>query len=375
MTPATGLASLSSALGREWFLALSVGTCIVFLAAGPQILGSLHNVAVLVGVFAWLFGAILGSALAVVRHADHLAEHLGEPYGTLILTLSVTAIEVMSISAIMLHGENNPALVRDTLFAVIMIILNGMVGLSLLVGGWRHREQHYNLQGANAYLGAIIPLAVLALVLPDYTVTTVGPSLSIHQAAALGVMSIGLYAVFLATQTGRHRGYFTFGNGEPEHAEPQKAGGQSVRFHAAFLAAYMVPVVFLAEQLAHPVDYIIDNAHAPAMLGGVVIAILVATPEGVGAVRAAFANHLQRSTNIFLGSVLSTIGLTVPAMIAMSYATGRPILLGLEHTNVVMLLLTLGVSVVTFASGRTNMLQGVVHLLLFAVFVLLIFEG
>jgi Ca2+:H+ antiporter len=137
----------------------------------------------------------------------------------------------------------------------------------------------------------------------------------------------------------------------------------------------MVPVVFLAEQLAHPVDYIIDNAHAPAMLGGVVIAILVATPEGVGAVRAAFANHLQRSTNIFLGSVLSTIGLTVPAMIAMSYATGRPILLGLEHTNVVMLLLTLGVSVVTFASGRTNMLQGVVHLLLFAVFVLLIFEG
>jgi Ca2+:H+ antiporter len=123
------------------------------------------------------------------------------------------------------------------------------------------------------------------------------------------------------------------------------------------------------------VDYIIGNAHAPAMLGGVVIAILVATPEGVGAVRAALANNLQRSTNIFLGSVLSTIGLTVPVMIAVSYVTGRPILLGLEHTSVVMLLLTLGVSVVTFASGRTNMLQGVVHLLLFVVFVLLIFEG
>lgn len=375
MTTRQDASSLAARLGREWFLAFSVGTCLVFLAAGPQILGRLDHVAVLIGVFAWLFGTVLGSALAVVRHADHLAGHLGEPYGTLILTLSVTAIEVMSISAIMLHGENNPALVRDTLFAVIMIILNGMVGLSLLVGGWRHREQHYNLQGANAYLGAIIPLAVLTLVLPDYTVTTVGPSLSIHQAAALGVMSIGLYAVFLVTQTGRHRGYFTFGDGNSEHAEPEKTAHGSVPFHVALLAAYMIPVVFLAEQLAHPVDYVIDNAHAPAMLGGVVIAILVATPEGVGAVRAAFANHLQRSTNIFLGSVLSTIGLTVPAMIAMSYWTGRPILLGLEHTSVVMLLLTLGVSVVTFASGRANMLQGIVHLLLFVVFMLLMFEG
>lgn len=375
MMTGKGIHDVTAALRREWFLAFSVGTCLVFLAAGPQMLGSLHEAGVLIGVFAWLFGTILGSALAVVRHADHLAVHLGEPYGTLVLTLSVTAIEVMSISAIMLHGENNPTLVRDTLFAVIMIILNGMVGLSLLVGGWRHREQHYNLQGANAYLGAIIPLAVLSLVLPDYTVTTAGPALSIHQAAALGVMSVGLYAAFLATQAGRHRGYFTFDNGEPEPAAPEREGRGSVVFHAAFLGAYMIPVVFLAEQLASPVDYIIDNAHAPVMLGGVVIAILVATPEGVGAVRAAFANHLQRSTNIFLGSVLSTIGLTVPAMIAMSYVTGRPILLGLEHTNMVMLLLTLGVSVVTFASGRTNMLQGIVHLLLFAVFVLLIFEG
>lgn len=376
MTTADGPGGWAEVLRGEWFLAVSAGTCGLFLLAGPQIQQNLPHLGLLAIVFFWLFGTILGSALAVVRHADHLAAHLGEPYGTLILTLSVTAIEVMSISAIMLHGDNNPALVRDTLFAVIMIILNGMVGLSLLVGGWRHREQHYNLQGANAYLGAIIPLAVLALVLPDYTTDANAPGLSVHRSAALAVMSLGLYAVFLVTQTGRHRGYFVFGSVEETH-EPHapSSARRSVLVHAVLLAAYMLPVAFLAQQLAHPVDYVIENAHVPAALGGVAIAILVATPEGMGAVRAAFANHLQRATNIFLGSVLSTIGLTVPTMLLVSAVTGRPLVLGLDHASMVMLLLTLGVSVVTFASGRTNMLQGVVHLLLFAVFLLLIFEN
>jgi len=374
MTAPGGAGGLLELLRGERFLAVSAATSGVFLAVGPQIHQNLPNLGVLAIIFVWLFGTILGSALAVVRHADHLAAHLGEPYGTLILTLSVTAIEVMSISAIMLHGDNNPALVRDTLFAVIMIILNGMVGLSLLLGGWRHREQHYNLQGANAYLGAIIPLAVLSLVLPDYT-SGAGTALSLHRGAALALMSLGLYAVFLVTQTGRHRGYFVFGAVEDTHETHAPAGPRrSVLVHALLLAAYMGPVAILAQQLAQPVDYVIENAHVPAALGGVAIAVLVATPEGLGAVRAAFANHLQRATNIFLGSVLSTIGLTVPTMLLVSAVTGRPLVLGLDHASMVMLLLTLGVSVVTFASGRTNMLQGVVHLLLFAVFLLLIFE-
>ncbi len=325
-------------------------------------------------IFIWLFGVILGSAILVARHADGVAEILGEPYGTLVLTLSVTSIEVMSISAVMLHGENNPTLVRDTLFAIVMIILGGMVGGALLLGGWRHREQHYNLQGANAYLGVIIPVAVLTLTLPDFTVTTPGPTLSYPQQTFLFVMLIGLYAAFLAIQTGRHRGYFTDGD-EHAGAGHQAKATSSLAWHAVLLIAYILPVVYLAEQFAGPMDYIIETLKAPAALGGVAIAMLVATPEAIAAMRAAAANQLQRSINISLGSVLATIGLTVPSMLAISYLTGHEIHLGLQRADDVLLLLTLVVCVVTFASGRTNILQGAVHAMLFAAFVMLIFQG
>ncbi|MCW2273038.1 calcium:proton antiporter [Rhodoblastus acidophilus] len=362
-------------LRRESFLLVPVATCAAFLSFGPFLLADLHHPLKLGLVFLWLFGVILASSLGVVRHAEHLALLLGEPYGTLILTLAVTAIEVMSISAIMLHGDNNPTLVRDTLVAVIMIILNGMVGLSLLLGALRHREQHYNLQGANAYLGVIIPLAVMTLVMPNYTTTTVGPTLSTAQERFLALMAVALYVAFLMVQTGRHRGYFT-GPGQIEHhGEGEPAGNRSIAFHAAMLAAFMLPVVYLAEKLAHPVDYLIETLGAPAALGGVTIAILVATPEAIGATKAAVRNQMQRSINIFLGSVLSTIGLTVPAMLVVSAWTGHNIVLGVEHSDFVLLLLTLGVSVVTFASGHTNILQGMVHLLLFMAFALLIFQG
>ncbi len=160
------------AIRAEWFLGVSLATTLAFLLAGRVLLAWITHPLGLTLIFVWLFGVVLGSALSVVRHADRIAEALGEPYGTLVLTLSVTAIEVMSISAVMLHGANNPTLVRDTLFAIVMIILGGMVGASLLIGGARHREQHYNLQGANAYLSVIIPLAVLTLSLPNYTVST-----------------------------------------------------------------------------------------------------------------------------------------------------------------------------------------------------------
>lgn len=360
----------------EKFLALNVATCIAFALTGEAIQAHLANPFVLALVFLWLFAVILGSALSVVRHAEHIARIIGEPYGTLILTLSVTFIEVMSISAVMLHGENNPTLVRDTLIAVIMIILNGMVGLSLLVGAWRHREQHYNLQGANAYIGVILPLAVLSLIMPDFTVTTAGPTLSISQQWMLALISISLYAVFLAVQTGRYRGYFSLSEPEPsgEHEEATSSP-HSVLYHGMLLAFYMLPVIYLAEQLAPPIDYLTETLHAPEALGGVLIAILVATPEAIGAVRAAMANHMQRSVNIFLGSVLSTIGLTVPAMLAVSNWTGHPLVLGVEHANMVLLLLTLTLSIVTFSSGRTNVLQGAVHLLLFVTFLLLLVQG
>ncbi len=361
---------------EEWFLAISLGSCSAFLLAGRSMHAALANPLVLTAVFGWLFGVILGSAMSVVRQAEHIAAILGEPFGTLVLTLSVTFIEVMSITAVMLHGANNPTLVRDTLMAVIMIILNGMVGLSLLVGAWKHREQHYNLQGANAYLGVIMPLAVLALVLPDFTVTTAGPTLSYAQQLTLAAIAIGLYIVFLAVQTGRHRGYFSSSEMDPAEAHKEvPAGGGSLSRHVVLLGLYIVPVIYLAEQLARPVDYLTETLHAPQALSGVVIAVLVATPEAIGAVRAALANQMQRSVNIFLGSVLSTIGLTVPVMLVVSNWTNHPIVLGVEHGNMILLLLTLGVSILTFASGRTNVLQGIVHLLLFLTFLLLLVQG
>jgi len=363
-------------LRTEWFLLVSLATCLAFGIAGNTLHLYLTTRLGLAIVFFWLFSVILGSAMAVVRQAEHIAVQLGEPYGTLVLTLSVTFIEVMSISAVMLHGQNNPSLVRDTLTAVIMIILNGMVGVSLLVGAWKYREQHYNLQGANAYVGVIIPLAVLALVLPNYTVTTAGPTLSHPQEWTLALITVTLYIVFLSVQTGRHRGYFSLIDEEVKEVKREASPvPHSLTHHILMLTLYILPVIYLAEQLAKPVDYLTETLHAPQALSGVVIAILVATPEAIGATRAALANQMQRSVNIFLGSVLSTIGLTIPAMLVVSNWTGRPIILGVEHVNMVLLILTLGISILTFASGRTNVLQGAVHLLLFVTFLLLLVQG
>ena len=366
---------LRSAIEAEWFLAISLGTALFFFLFGDPLYDALANPLWLTLVFIWLFGVVLGSALSVARHADNVAEILGEPYGTLVLTFSVTTIEVLSISAVMLHGENNPTLVRDTLFAIVMIILGGMVGGSLLLGGWRHSEQHYNLQGANAYLGVIIPLTVLALTLPNFTVTTPGPTLSGPQQIFLAVMSLGLYGAFLAIQTGRHRGYFISDGDDPSEPPALPRAARSLWWHAGLLLAYILPVVFLAEQLAHPIDYFIETLKAPDELGGVIIAMLVATPEAIAATRSAAINRLQRSINISLGSVLSTIGLTVPAMLVISNLTRHEVFLGLDKANNVLFLLTLAVCVVTFASGRTNILQGAVHVVLFAAFIMLIFQA
>jgi Ca2+:H+ antiporter len=370
---------LATILREEWMLAVSAATSLILLLAGHEVAAAASGLPGLVLLFLWLFGMVIGAGLSVVRYADHVAIRLGEPYGTLILTLAVTAIELIAISAMTLHGAEAAAsagnpLMRDTIFAVVMIILNGMVGVSLLLGGWQHREQSYNLQGANTYLGVIIPLTVLSLILPNFTETTPGPTLSAQQEIFLALISVGLYAAFLAVQTNRHRSYFTLGDLELGHEKPPGTA-RPLAVHILLLAAYMVPVVFLAEQLAEPVDTLLEALHAPAALGGVVVALLVATPEAVGAVRAAIADRLQRSMNIFLGSVLSTIGLTIPAMLVLGQLTGQKFVMGLQNANAVMLLLTLTVSLVTFSTARTNVLQGAVHLVLFGAYILLIFQG
>src|SRR5213592_5065075 len=203
------------ALRREFPLLIGLGTAAIFFSAGNQFVELVGHPVAMIAVFLWLFAVILWSAICVVSHADCLAIKLGEPYGNLILTLSAICIEVVMISTAMLHGANNPTLGRDAIFAVVMIALNGLVGLSLLLGGLRYREQYYNLQGVNSYLNVIMTLAVLGLVFPNFTTSTRGPSFSTEQEIFLIVVSLLLYAIFLLIQTVRHRRYFM----EPEDVE------------------------------------------------------------------------------------------------------------------------------------------------------------
>ncbi|WP_077002901.1 calcium:proton antiporter [Variovorax sp. KK3] len=359
-------------LAREWPLAVSIAAAAFFLLFGDAIWPRMVHWPVLVLAFGTLFAAVVNASLAVIRHAERLAEMLGDPYGTLILTLSVTLIEITSISSVMLHGDSNPTLTRDTLFAVVMIIMNGMVGLALLAGGWRHGEQMHNLQGANVYLSAAIPMLVFGLVLPGFTRPSAGPALSIAMQAFIVIVSVGLYLVFLRVQMGRHRHYFSAeetGAGRHGHAKPE------IVLCALKLAANLVPALLLAHEMSHPIDHLIETLNAPAAVGGVLIAILVALPEGMGAVRAALGNQLQRSVNISLGSMLSTVGLTIPAMVVIGALIGQPPVLGVQGADLVLLALTLAVSIVTFSSGRTNVIQGAVHLTVFFAYLVLIFQG
>jgi Ca2+:H+ antiporter len=365
----------ASIIRNEFALAIGLGTAAIFFSAGNQLVEIIAHPVALIGVFLWLFAVILWSAVSVVRHADCLAIKLGEPYGTLILTLSAISIEVVMISTAMLHGANNPELGRDAIFAVVMIALNGFVGLCLLLGGLRHREQYYNLQGVNSYINVIMTLAVLGLVLPNFTTTTGGATFSTGQQIFLVVMSLLLYGIFLLIQTMRHRGYFIESKDvvAVESSAHESMHVRSTAFHTAMLFLYLIGVILLAEKFAIPLDNSIEQFAMPQEFGGAMIAALVLTPEGIGAVRATLRNQLQRSINILLGSVLATIGLTIPAVVTISLVTKRSIVLGVQGGNLPLLLLTLAVCVVTFTSRKTNVLQGCVHLVLFGVFVLLLF--
>jgi len=373
--PARSAPHFGDAIRSEFPLLIGLGTAAIFFGTGSRLVETIGHPVVLTVVFLWLFAVILYSAICVVRHADCLAIKFGEPYGTLILTLSAISIEVVMISTAMLHGANNPTLGRDAIFAVVMIALNGFVGLCLLLGGLRHREQYYNLQGVNSYLNVIMTLAVLGLVLPNFTTSTTGPTFSTEQEVFLIVVSLLLYAIFLLIQTIRHRQYFLESNQVAMSANSMHRPRQlrSTAFHTAMLFLYMITVILLAEKFAIPLDNSIEQFGMPQEFGGAMIAALVLAPEGIGAIEATLRNHLQRSINILLGSVLATIGLTIPAVLTIGLITKRPVTLGVQGGNLPLLLLTLAVSVVTFTSRKTNVLQGCVHLLLFAVFILLIF--
>lgn len=375
---------LFTALRAEASLFAGSATAALLYTVGKEWLTDLSDPLRAMGLFIWIFTMILWCALNVVRHADHLAEKLGEPFGTLILTFAVVSIEVSLMASIMVFGADAPTLARDTMMAVLMIVLNGMVGVALLIGGIRHGEQEFNLQGARAFLSVLVPLATMALILPRSTISTPEPTLSPMQGALFAAITIALYATFLGIQTRRHRGFFQQPNaGDADAPHPvaenhshrsEGRASRSTTFHGLLLLLTMLPAVLLSEKLATLVDYGVETLHAPAALGGVLIATLVLTPEGISALHAAIANRLQRAVNICLGSVLSTIGLTVPAVLIIGLVTGEDVVLGIDDNSLVLLVLTLFVSALTFGGPRTNMLQGAVHLVIFFVYLVLIFN-
>ncbi|KKC41116.1 calcium/proton antiporter [Devosia epidermidihirudinis] len=334
--------------------------------------------------FVVLFATILVAAFGVVHEADHLAHQLGEPYGTLILTLSIVSIEVILIAAVILGPGENPTIARDSIFAVMMIILNLVTGLCLLLGGLRYGEQEYNSQGALAYVAITLLLVGIGLILPN-TLSTGNGTFWPVQAVAFAVLTVVLYGAFLLMQMRGYRRFFV----QPELgaltiplAAPAKGSvavsrkkldtrGNIIR--SITLLALILPIVLLAHDLAILIDFGIESAGAPLALGGVIIAIIVFTPESITAIRAALNNELQRAVNLCLGAFVSTVGLTVPAVLVVGLITGKTVIMGISPTETVLLAMTIGVTAFSFLGQRTSAVQGLLHLMLFAIYAVLLF--
>lgn len=356
-------------------LAVAWATVLAFAWFGKAWLGDLSQPWFAGGLFAWLLAVIVWAAFGVVHEAEELAHRLGEPLGTLVLTLSIVIIEVALISAVMLSAKDAPTLGRDTMFAVLMIVLNGVVGLGLLMGGLRHHQQSYNLQGASAFLSVIIPLTTVALIIPNFTSSTADGTLTTLQAVTFSVFTLALYGVFLLIQTSRHSDFF---QDAEEKADSGSTSGSTSRGamakHVVLLLANVVPIVLLAKSLAVILDHGIAALGAPSALGGVLIAAIVFTPEAISALKAIARNELQRAINLCLGAATSTVGLTVPAILTIGLLTGQTVVLGLKPTEMTLLAVTLILSTQTFSGLRTTVLEGAVHLVVFFVYLVLIFS-
>lgn len=348
-----------------WSIALPIGAWILLAGASfgaAQSIGGIHNLFLAIGLFA--------GVLAAVFHAEIVAHKVGEPYGTLLLAVAVTTIEVALIVSLMIAGgESTTGLARDTVFAAVMIILNGMVGICLLAGGASHREQRFGLNGVSAALATLIAITGLTLVLPNYTTTVAGPVFSSSQLAFIAIVSIVLYGTFVLIQAVRHRDYFLTEvavSNEAVHAEPPSTKMSWIS--GVLLLACLGSVVLLAKSLAPTVESAVATVGAPKALVGIIIAAVVLLPEGIAGFQAARANRLQTSLNLALSSAVASIGLTIPAVAIVSLTTGWTLSLGIDLKSTVLLVLSFLVATVSLGTGRTTVMQGTVHVILFAVY-------
>ena len=313
--------------------------------------------------------ALLGTVFAAVYHAEVVAHRVGEPFGTLVLALAVTVIETALIVSVMIAAPaEKTGLARDTVFAAVMIVCNGIVGLCLLMGGVRHHEQGFQVQGASAALAVLTALTSLALILPNYAASELGPLYSTAQLVFAGIVSLVLYGSFVLIQTVRHRDYFLPIQGDDEEAHAPPPTGRTAVLSVGLLVVSLVAIVGLAKVLTPAVEFAVARLDVPKAVVGIIIAALVLLPESLAAVRAALGNRLQTSLNLALGSALATIGLTIPAVAVVSIMLQQPLELGLDAKDQVLLAVTLLLGMITLGTGRTTVLQGIVHLVIFAVF-------
>lgn len=346
-----------------WTIATPIFAVTVLLAA---YLGFGSGGAVLVFVAA----ALPGSVFAAVHHAEVIAHRVGEPYGTLVLALAVTLIEVALIVSLMAAGgEDASGLARDTVFAAVMIILNGLIGMSLLVGGMRHRQQNFSLDGVSAALVALGAIVVMTLVFPNYTVTMPGPYYSESQLILIAIVTLVVYGAFVFTQTISHRQFFLEDDDAEKLAHPAVPPNNAMTaWSTIFLMVCLLTVVLLAKQLAPSLEATVTRLGAPNALVGVIIAGIVLLPEGLAALRAARANHLQSSLNLALGSALASIGLTIPVVSFLSIYMHTHLRLGIDNKATLLLILSLFVASLVLRTGRTIILHGIVLLTIFVVY-------
>lgn len=329
--------------------------------------------------FAVLFGSIIFASFGVVNEADHLAHALGEPYGTLILTLSIVLIEVILIATVLMGPGDTPTIGKDAIFSVMMIIMNLVMGLGLWLGGRRYGQQAYNAQGAQSYLAMIVLLTGVSMVLPNFT--SGQGQFSSAQALVVSAMTLGLYGAFLWGQIGRYKGLYQVPVGvstpQPEATAALTASAPISRSlivgRSLVLVLTVLPIVLLAHHLAIVIDFGIHATGAPIALSGVLIAIIVFTPESITAVKAALSNDMTRAVNLCLGAFVSTVGLTIPTVLVLAWALGKPLHMGLTETETVLLVLTIGLSLLSFAGQRTHAVLGLIHLSLFVMFGLVLF--
>lgn len=323
------------------------------------------------GAYVLLMAAgLFGGVLAAVFHAEVVAHKVGEPYGTLVLAVAVTSIEVALIVSLMISGgEATTGLARDTVFAAVMLILNGMVGICLLAGARRHGEQTFTQTGVSASLATLSAIAVLTMVLPNYTTTTPGPYYSNSQLIFIAVVSLVLYGTFVLVQTVRHRDYFLPDGATDEDTHAPPPPRRTVIWSAVLLLTCLGAVVLLAKSLSPALEAGVAALGAPKALVGIIIAAVVLLPEGIAAFQAARANRLQTSLNLALGSALASIGLTIPAVAIVSIVNGWTLSLGIDVKSTVLLLLSIIVATLSLGNGRTTIMQGTVHLVIFAVYV------